>query len=49
MFFLAPGTYDVEKAERVLHQSTGAVSFGIKYKEPMPDDIPGNISDHISY
>lgn len=39
--FIAPGTYDVEKAEKVTHQSTGAVTFGIKYKDPKPDDIPG--------
>lgn len=43
---LAPGTYDVEKAEKVIHQSTGAVTFGIKYKEPKPDDIPGKIIMH---
>lgn len=39
--FLAPGTYDIEKAEKVIHQSPGAVTFGIKYKEPKPDEIPG--------
>lgn len=39
--FIAPGTYDVEKAEKVTQQSTGAVVFGIKYKDPKPDDIPG--------
>lgn len=40
--FLAPGTYDVEKSEKIIHQSSGAVTFGIKYKEKKPDDIPGN-------
>lgn len=40
--FTAPGAYDVEKAEKVIQHSTGAVTFGIKYKDPKPDDIPGN-------
>lgn len=40
-FSTAPGAYDVEKAEKVIQQSTGAVTFGIKYKDPKPDDIPG--------
>ena len=39
--FSAPGTYDVEKAEKVIHQSPGAVTFGIKHKEPKPEEIPG--------
>lgn len=41
-FFLAPGSYDVEKSEKIIHQSSGAVTFGIKYKEQKPDDIPGS-------
>lgn len=40
---LAPGSYDVEKSEKIIHQSSGAITFGIKYKEQKPDDIPGNI------
>ena len=40
--FIAPGAYDVDKAEKVMHQSSGAVTFGIKYKDPKPDDIPGS-------
>lgn len=44
----APGTYDVEKAEKVIQQSTGAVTFGIKYKEPKPDDIPGTFLQHFN-
>lgn len=39
----APGSYDVEKSEKIIHQSSGAVTFGIKYKEQKPDDIPGKI------
>lgn len=43
-FSSAPGTYDVEKAEKATHQSTGGIIFGIKYKDPKPDEIPGNFS-----
>lgn len=42
LLYLAPGSYDIEKAEKSIKQSSGAVSFGIKYKEPKPDNIPGN-------
>lgn len=42
LIFLAPGSYDVEKSEKIIHQSSGAVTFGIKYKEQKPDDIPGS-------
>lgn len=38
---LAPGSYEVEKAEKIVHQSSGAISFGIKYKDQKIDDIPG--------
>lgn len=41
--FSAPGSYDVEKSEKIIHQSSGAITFGIKYKEQQPDDIPGII------
>lgn len=37
----APGSYDIEKSEKVIHQSSGAITFGIKYKEQKPDDTPG--------
>lgn len=37
----APGTYDVEKSEKILQHTTGAATFGIKYKDQKPDDIPG--------
>lgn len=40
-FFLAPGSYDVEKSEKIVHQSSGAITFGIKYKDQKHDDIPG--------
>lgn len=39
--FPAPGSYDVEKSEKIIHQSSGAVTFGIKYKNQKPDDVPG--------
>lgn len=41
LIHLAPGSYDIEKSEKIIHQSSGAVTFGIKYKEQKPDDIPG--------
>lgn len=44
----APGSYDVEKSEKIIHQSSGAVTFGIKYKEQKPDDIPGKNCSNIS-
>ena len=31
----------MEKSEKIIHQSSGAITFGIKYKEQKPDDIPG--------
>lgn len=40
---LAPGSYDVEKADKKIHESSPAYSLGVKYKEQKPDDIPGNI------
>lgn len=47
MFCLAPGSYDVEKAEKMIHQSSGAITFGIKYKDQKPEDIPGEIQKHF--
>ena len=32
----------MEKSEKIIHQSSGAITFGIKYKDQKPDDIPGN-------
>lgn len=37
----APGSYDVEKSEKIIHQSSGAITFGIRYKEQKTDEIPG--------
>ena len=42
--FLAPGSYDVEKVEKTVHQSSPAYSFGIKYKEHQQENLPGMIS-----
>lgn len=42
LFFTAPGSYDVEKADKKIHESSPAFSLGVKYKEPKPEDIPGN-------
>ena len=36
----------MEKSEKIIHQSSGAITFGIKYKEQKPDDIPGE-NKHI--
>lgn len=41
VFPLAPGSYDVEKADKAIHQAS-AISFGVKYKDQKLDDIPGN-------
>lgn len=38
----APGSYDVEKADKKIHESSPAYSLGVKYKEQKPDEIPGN-------
>lgn len=40
-FSQAPGAYDVEKAERKIHESSPAYSIGIKPKESKPEDMPG--------
>ena len=42
--FLAPGSYDVEKVEKTVHQSSPAYSFGIKYKEHQQENLPGMMS-----
>lgn len=39
---VAPGTYDVEKADKKIHESSPAYSLGVKYKEPKLEEIPGN-------
>lgn len=31
----------MEKSEKIIHQSSGAMTFGIKYKEQKMDEIPG--------
>lgn len=41
-FNVAPGSYDVEKADKKIHESSPAFSLGVKYKEPKPEEIPGN-------
>lgn len=43
IFFIAPGSYDVEKAEKRVIESSSAYSFGMKYKEQKTDEIPGII------
>lgn len=37
----APGSYDIEKAEKKVHQASSAYSFGVKYKDQKLDDVPG--------
>ena len=41
LFIIAPGSYEIEKAEKRVHESSSAYSFGIKYKDQKTDDIPG--------
>lgn len=38
---LAPGSYDVDKADKKIHESSPAYSIGTKHREQKPDDIPG--------
>lgn len=45
IYFTAPGSYDIEKAEKRVHESSSAYSFGMKYKEQKTDEIPGKIFD----
>lgn len=44
----APGSYDVEKADKKVHESSPAFSLGVKYKESKPEDIPGNTYTFIT-
>ena len=39
--FTAPGAYDVDKADKKVHESSPAYSIGVKHKDSKPDDIPG--------
>lgn len=38
----APGSYDVEKSEKSIHQTSSAYSFGIKHNEHKTENLPGN-------
>lgn len=40
--FTAPGSYDVDKADKKIHESSPAFSLGVKYKEPKLEELPGN-------
>ena len=40
-FFKAPGYYETEKSLQAILGSSPRYSFGIKYKDPKPDDTPG--------
>ena len=39
--YAAPGTYDVEKADKKVHESSPAYSIGIKPKDVKTDEVPG--------
>lgn len=41
--YSAPGSYDVEKADKKIHESSPAFSLGVKYKEPKAEEIPGSV------
>lgn len=45
LYFLitAPGAYDVEKADKKIHESSPAYSLGVKHREPKHEDIPGKL------
>lgn len=40
-FLSAPGSYNVEKADKKIHGSSPAYSLGSKHKERKPEDMPG--------
>ncbi len=42
----APGSYDVEKVEKTVHQKSPAYSFGVKYKDTQVSETPGKL--HIT-
>lgn len=44
---VAPGSYDIEKAEKKVHQASSAYSFGVKYRDQKTDVIPGMNSFYI--
>lgn len=44
----APGSYEVEKADKSVHQRASAHSFGVKYKDQKPDNVPGKSDICIS-
>ena len=46
MLLITPGSYDVDKVEKTVHQSSPAYSFGLKYKDTKSDDIPG---EHLKF
>ena len=48
MYVPAPGAYDVEKADKRVHESSSAYSFGVKHKESKTDDVPGKLRFHIN-
>lgn len=49
MWISAPGSYDVEKADKRVHESSSAYSFGVKYKESKTDDVPGKLKSNLNY
>lgn len=48
-FYIAPGSYDVEKADKKIHESSPAYSLGVKYKEPKQEEIPGNTRNYFHF
>lgn len=46
---LAPGSYDVDKADKKIHESSPSYSIGTKHREQKHDDIPGNFHYYFFY
>lgn len=46
---LAPGSYDIEKGEKTVHQASPAYSIGKKYKDKKPEDVPGQMNAFLLF
>lgn len=45
--FPAPGDYDPDKAEKVIHDNSPKYTFGLKTNKEKPIDTPGNHAFHF--
>lgn len=44
---LAPGSYNVEKADKKIHESSPAYSLGKKHKDKKPEQMPGTAINYL--